>query len=144
MNDFNYGPVEFFVVAFEGDRPDPGVMAAIVDLTLSGTVRLLDLVIASRPDDDTVRVLEIDEAALFGDGPVVALEIQGLIGEEDIADALAPVEPGLSVAIAALELVWATTLAQRVAEAGGVVVRSERIPAPVVNELVELAAALEA
>ncbi|MBS1907197.1 MAG: hypothetical protein JST33_11655 [Actinobacteria bacterium] len=136
MTERLYGPLEFFVVAFEGDRPDPGVLSALRDATSSGTVRLLDLVIATPEENGGVRMLEITENALFGTEAPLTLEVQGLIGEEDVIEVLSPLEPGVSVAVVALELLWAADLAQRVALAGGTVVRSERIPAPVVNELV--------
>lgn len=136
MSDFEYGPVEIFVVEFEGDRPDAGVLEAILDLRRSDTLRLLDMVIASRLVDGTITMLELTEhaAGLGFDG--VGLEIQGLLGEDDIAEAIAPVAPGFSIAVVAFEHRWATTLAERLVAARGTVVRSERIPAAAVNQIV--------
>ena len=40
MTTFDYGPIEFYAVAFDGDKPGPGVLQAIDDLvevTVNGT-----------------------------------------------------------------------------------------------------------
>lgn len=131
---FDYGPVEVFVIEFEGDRPDPGVLDALRALSNDGTIRLLDLVIASRGADGSVVLSEITELA-GGGIEHVELGLQGLVSESDVAESLEAARPGLSVAIAAFEHCWATTLAERVAAARGTVVHAERIPAPAVNQL---------
>lgn len=140
MSTFEYGPVEIFVVEFEGARPDPGVFEAVLDLTRSGIVRLLDVVIAARQGDGSITIVEVSEEPDRLGLRDAELEIEGLLGEDDIAEAIEAIEPGFSVAVVALELTWAITLAERLAAARGRVVRSERIPAPIVNELVAAAA----
>lgn len=47
MTTFDYGPIEFYAIGFEGERPGPAVLQAIDDLVTSGTVNLLDLVFAT-------------------------------------------------------------------------------------------------
>ena len=63
----------------------------------------------------------------------------GITGEEDIAELVELVEPGSSAAIVALELLYARRLADRLAASGGVVLSAERIPAPIVNAVMDLA-----
>ncbi|MBV0895435.1 DUF6325 family protein [Microbacterium sp. NC79] len=136
MTTLNYGPVDIYVVEFPGTEPNPQVLSAVLDLTKTGTVRLLDIVIASRHDDGSVTLVEVteeDSQYVLGD---MTLEVQGLVGEDDIAEAIAPIAPGSSVAIVALEMTWALQLAQTLANAHGTVVRSERIPAPVINQII--------
>ena len=48
MTTFDYGPIEFYAIGFDGDRPGPGVLKAIDDLVVSGTVNVLDLVFVTR------------------------------------------------------------------------------------------------
>ncbi|SDG62487.1 DUF6325 family protein [Microbacterium pygmaeum] len=139
MAEFQYGPVELHLVGFEGDRPDPGVIAAIVELIEADIVRLLDFVIVSKAEDGTVTALEIeDETDRYGFGSVELAEI-GITGEEDIEELAELIPPGASAAIVAYELVWAKRLAESFAASGGSMLRSERIPAPIVNALVEAA-----
>ena len=136
---FEYGPVELHLVGFEGDRPDPGVIAAIVELIEAGAVRLLDFIIVSKSEDGEVTAVEIeDDSERYGFGTVELAEL-GIAGDEDIDELAELIPPGASAAIVAYELVWAKRLAESLALSGGVVLRSERIPAAVVNALVEAA-----
>ncbi|MBU4464560.1 MAG: hypothetical protein KKH75_01810 [Actinobacteria bacterium] len=139
MATFEYGPVELHLVAFEGDRPDAAVMQSIVELIDAGTVRLLDFTIVSKSESGDLTVTEIeDHAEDFGLGGVELAEI-GIAGDEDIEELSELIPPGTSAAIVAFELVWARQLAGRLAASNSFILRSERIPAPVVNELIALA-----
>ena len=138
MNDFRFGPAEFYLVGFEGERPDPTTFRALTDLVDSGVVRLLDFVLLSKSTSGEVEIVELDaegESLGFDDFEPIAA---GLAGEEDVealADALAP---GQSAAVVVLELAFARLLAQSLADAGGQVLRSERVPAPVVNAMMDI------
>lgn len=141
---FAYGPVDVYVVEFEGGELSPAVLDSLLELSASGTVRVVDLVVVTRDTGGSVHVTELrDGAANALSGIGLDLEIEGLIGEDDIAESIAGVSPGFGVAIVAIEMRWATTLASRLAAAEGRVVRAERIPAPLVDELVRTAAAGE-
>jgi uncharacterized membrane protein len=138
MTEFAFGPVELYLVGFEGDRPSPGVMSALLDLMDGGLVRLLDFVIVSKSDAGEVTVIEVegDEDYGFGDVELIAT---GITGDEDIDELAELIPPGGSAALVALEMAYARTLAERLADSGGVVLRSERIPAPIVNAVLEAA-----
>lgn len=137
MTDFEYGPVEFYLVGFEGSEPDPGTFRALRELVDGGTVRLLDFVVISRSADGEVDIESIDEQTASG---LAGAELfaSGLAGEEDILALAADVPPGRSAAIVVLELTYARELARRLSAAGGEVLRTERIAAPVVNALMEI------
>jgi Family of unknown function (DUF6325) len=133
MADFEYGPVELYLVGFEGDRPDEGTLDAIRDLVEAGEIRLIDLLVISREEDGSVLITEFDEVRDeygFGDIELAAI---GLVAEEDAQELAAGIPPGMSGALLAIELLWAKSLASRFAESGGIVLQTERIPAPVVN-----------
>lgn len=139
MVAFEYGPVELHLVGFEGDRPDPAVVAAIEELIEDGAVRLLDFIIVSKSEDGDITAIEIEEDDdRFGFGELVLAEL-GIAGDEDIEELAEMIPPGSSAAVIAYELVWAKQLAESFAASGSVMLRSERIPAPIVNQLVELA-----
>lgn len=139
MVEFRYGPVELYLVGFEGDRPDPGVIAALVEQLEGGLVRLLDFVIISKSDDGEITVTEVeDQTQEYGFGDVELAEI-GLAGDEDIEELAELIEPGTSAALVTLELLYARQLASRLAASGGVVLSAERIPAPVVNAILDAA-----
>jgi hypothetical protein len=139
MADFRYGPVELFLVAFEGERPSRGVIGALTELIETGVVRLLDFVIVSKSEDGEVSVTEIeDETEDYGFGGV-ELVASGLAGGEDIDEFAEMIPPGDSAALVVLELLYARHLASKLAASGGFVLRSERIPAPIVNAVVDAA-----
>ena len=138
MNDFRFGPAEFYLVGFEGDRPDPATFRALTDLISSGVVRLLDFVVLTKSEQGDIEILELDtDGGPLSLGDIIPIA-SGIAGEEDV-DALAElVPPGQSAAIVVLELSFARELAQKLAAAGGQVLRSERVPAPVVNAMMDI------
>ena len=131
MTTFDYGPIEFYAIGFEGERPGPGVLQAIDDLVASGTVNLLDLVFATRSEDGELTVLELSDT--IDDAGVPALDLAGLASEEDIADLTEGVPPGSSAAVLVVELLWAKAFAGALYDAGGMVLARHSIPAPLVN-----------
>lgn len=133
MAEFEYGPAEFIVASFEGERPGPDLVQAIVDLVETNTIRVLDLLFVSRSDDGEVTMLEFEEVADEYGFPELELEAVGIAGDEDVDDITDLLEPGTSGAILVLEHVWARNLASTFFAAGGSILHSERIPAPVVN-----------
>jgi len=135
MAEFEYGPIELYLIGFEGDRLDDGTVEALEELVEGGEIRLLDLVIVSREPDGSVRIVEIDDEGDSYGFSAIELEQTGLVGADDVDDFAPLIPEGMSAAIAAFELVWAKKLASRFAAGGGVVLSTERIPAPVVNEL---------
>ncbi len=133
MTEFEYGPVDLYLVGFEGDRPDEGTLEAIRELVAGGEIRLLDFLVVSREPDGSVQISEFEEIADdYGFG-VTELETIGLVGDEDVEEFAEQIPPGTSAALLAIELVWAKRLASRFAQSGGIVLTAERIPAPVVN-----------
>lgn len=137
MAQFTFGPVEFYLVGLDGDRPSPAVISALTELIDAGLVRLLDFVLISKSVDGDVTVTEVEEqAAEFGLGDV-DLDAIGITGDEDIEEFAAHLEPSTTAALVALEMAWAKRLAEKVAASGAEVLAVERIPAPVVNGLVD-------
>ncbi|MBW9094878.1 hypothetical protein JNB62_14390 [Microbacterium jejuense] len=130
MTDFDYGPIEFYAIGFEGDRPGPAVLQAIDDLVAAGTVNVLDLVFVRRSPEGELEILELSDTL---ESDVPTLDLEGLAGEEDILALADGLEPGTSAAILVIELLWAKAFASRLYEAGGAVIAREGVPAPIVN-----------
>ena len=131
MTTFDYGPIEFYAIAFEGDRPGPAVLQAIDDLVASGTVNVLDLVFARRSPEGELEVLELSDT--IDDGGAPSLDLAGLAGQDDILYLAENLQPGSSAAILVIELLWAKAFASALYDAGGAVIAREGIPAPIVN-----------
>ena len=131
MTEFDYGPIDFYLIGFSGHRPGPAVLEAIDDLVAEGIVNLLDLVFVSRAPDGELTVMELSDTT-DADG-VPALALPGLAGQEDIDAMAARVPPGASAAVLVVELLWAKRFAARLFDAGGFVVARDGVPAPLVN-----------
>lgn len=136
MSDFEYGPIEIFLIAFTGERPGPDVVDAMTKLMDSGVANLLDLVFVSRNLEGGLTVLEIDELKDQPGFSGLPLKEVGLIGEHDIAKFAEEIPPGTSAAALVIEHVWVKDFATALYAAGGELIGSERITAPVVNELI--------
>lgn len=130
MTDFDYGPIEFYAIGFEGDRPGPGVLKAVDDLVAAGTVNVLDLVFVRRSPEGELEILELSDTL---ESDVPTLDLEGLAGEEDILALADGLEPGTSAAILVVELLWAKAFASALYDAGGAVIAREGVPAPIVN-----------
>lgn len=137
MTEFRYGPVEYTLVGFEGERPGAAVVDALVDMLNTGYVRLVDLLLISKSDTGEVTVVEVEDDPDGLDLGDIALAASGITGEEDIAAFAELVPPGGSAALIAVELTYQRELASRFAASGAVVLQHERIPAPVVNALID-------
>lgn len=132
-----YGPVEFYLLSGQDTTPSPEVLASLLGLVNAGTIRILDYVTITKSADGTVSHNEVipEDGVAAVEG--LTLEIPGIAGEEDIEEHAKLLDAGSSAALVALELTWAAQLAKKVQESGAQVLSVERIPAPVVNALVD-------
>jgi hypothetical protein len=124
------GPIDFLVVEFPGSRMTGEGLPLLVDLVDRGIIRVLDLVFFTKADDGSVAVLEI--ADLDGDGTLDLAVFEGassgLLGEDDVNEAAAAVEPGSSAGLLVYENVWAAPFAAAIRRGGGQLVAQGRIP----------------
>lgn len=135
VSDRSYGPVEVLLVKFGSDRPDGRLVDALADTLQNEAVRLIDLVLISRNSNGEVTVEEIEDvSAEFGFG-TIELEASGIAGSEDIDELATQIPPGSAAAVVVIEHIWARKLASALVNSGGEVLGAERIPAPVVNDL---------
>jgi hypothetical protein len=139
--DLDYpGPIDYLVVEFPGNKMTGEGLPLLVDLVDRGIIRILDLVFVTKDADGNVAVAEI--ADLDGDGELDLAVFEGatsgLLGDDDIAEANAAIEPNSSAAILVYENSWAAPFANALRRGGAELVASGRIPTQ------EILAALEA
>jgi hypothetical protein len=137
--DSRFGPVDLYLLGLPKEKPDPAALAALTDLTESGLIRLLDLLLVSRSETGETTIIEAAEVPGAFEIDLAMLGATGLIGHDD-ADSLAAVIPaGRSALLVAVELVYQRYLAANTAASGAELLAYERIPAPVVNALLDAA-----
>ena len=130
------GPVEYMIVSFPGNRFTGEIRPALAKLVESNTIRIIDLAFVSKDADGEVAAFELsdlDEEVRRG-LEALGLEGSGFLGEEDLMDAAADLEPNSSAAMLLWEDVWAAELADALRGAGGELVALGRLPHEAVVE----------
>jgi uncharacterized membrane protein len=124
------GPVDYIVVEFPGNRMTGEAFPLLVDLVDRRLIRILDLVFIRKDEDGSVNALEI--ADLTGDGNLDLAVFEGaksgLLGDDDIEEAAAAVEPGNSAGLLIYENAWAAPFAAALRRSGAQLVASGRLP----------------
>lgn len=102
---------------------------ALRDLVNSGTLRILDLVVVTRDDDNTARVLEVTALDQVADMRSITPRMVGLLTQRDITLASLAIPAGTAGVVLVAEDQWARPLSAAAARAGGQIVAGERISA---------------
>ena len=124
-----HGPIDFVLLEFAGDKLTGEPAEALADLIERGVVRLYDLMVVSKEPDGSIRELEISESSAGGFN-VFAGARSGLLGDDDVSEAAAAMEPGTVAALIVYENAWAIPFVAAVRSGGGELIASTRIPAP--------------
>lgn len=141
------GPIELLAVGFPGSEFTGGILPEIDRLVGNGTITIVDAMVLVKNRDGSLDFLEIEQipenssmAALVG----LIDEVNGLISEEDLEEFAVALEPGDSAAMLAFEHTWFKPLRDELADSGGVLLASLRIPGLVVEEVLAAVAQAEA
>jgi hypothetical protein len=128
------GPIDYLVVEFPGNRMTGEGLPLLVDLVDRGLIRILDLTFIRKDVDGSVTGLEIGD--LTGDGELDLAVFEGassgLLGQDDLVEAAAALEPGNSAGVLIYENLWAAPFAAALRRGGAELVASGRIPVPAV------------
>jgi len=123
------GPVDYVVIEWPGKQPKGEVAPMIIDLVDRGLIRILDVALMVKAEDGSVAALDLGEingdSAGFGEFEGAST---GLIGQDDLQEAAAALEPGTSAAILVWENRWAAPIAVAIRRSGGQLAASGRIP----------------
>jgi uncharacterized protein DUF6325 len=129
------GPVDYMIVAFPGNEFRGEIAPALADLVDAGTIRIIDLAFVGKDTDGEIVAFELSDL----DPDVreglekVGIEVSGLFNEDDLMAAGEELEPNTSAALLVWENVWARDVAQKMRDAGGVLLDFERLPHEVVQ-----------
>ena len=124
------GPIDYLVMEWPGDQPVTGeVMPRLLDLVDRGIIRILDLAFIVKDEDGTVTAMDLVELAQASEGlaPFEGVS-SGLIGQDDLEEAAAAVEPGTVAGVLVWENRWAAPVAAALRRSGGDLVATGRIP----------------
>ena len=140
MTQLDVGPIDYLAVEFPQARADGRGLAALLDLTDRGIVRILDLVVAMVDEGGGFRIVELTDLDGDGDLDLAVFEgaRSGLLSDEDIEESASLITRGNAVALIVYENTWAGPFVTAMRNVGAEVVASGRIPAD------DVIAALEA
>jgi Family of unknown function (DUF6325) len=129
------GPVDYMIVAFPGNQFRGEVAPELARLVENGTIRVIDLAFVGKGADGKVVAFELmDLEPEVREGfEQAGVEINGLFNEDDLMAAGEELEPNTSAALLVWENVWARDIAQKLRDAGGVLLDFERLPHDVVQ-----------
>jgi Family of unknown function (DUF6325) len=129
------GPVDYMTVAFPGNEFKGEIAPALADLVESGTIRIIDLAFVGKSQSGEVVAFEltdIDPEVQKG-FEKLGIEVTGLFNEDDLMSIGERLEPNMSAALLLWENVWARDVAQKMRDAGGVLLDFQRLPHAVVQ-----------
>jgi hypothetical protein len=135
------GPVDYLIVAFPGNEFRGEIAPALGDLVEAGTIRIIDVAFVGKDSEGDIVAFELtDLDPEVQEGfEKAGVEVNGLFSEEDLIAAGEELEPNSSAALLVWENVWARDVAQKMRDAGGVVLDFERLPHEVVQAAREAA-----
>jgi hypothetical protein len=123
------GPIDYIVLEWPAQQPTGEVAPLIIDLVDRGIIRVLDIAFLAKGEDGSVAALDLGTLNGAGSGfEEFEGASSGLLGDEDLEEAAAALEPGTSAAILVWENRWAAPVAVAVRKSGGQLVASGRIP----------------
>ena len=124
------GPIDYMVLEWAGDQPVTGeVMPLLLDLVDRGIIRILDIAFMVKDADGSVAAMDFAEVAQQSAG-LTDFEgaSSGLLGQDDLDEAAAALEPGTVAAVLVWENRWAAPVAVALRRSGGQLVATGRIP----------------
>ncbi|MFF0433541.1 DUF6325 family protein [Streptomyces sp. NPDC004327] len=130
-DDFeDMGPVDYLVIEFPGNRMTGEAFPMLLDLVDRGIVRILDLLFVRKDEDGSVVALELRDLDADGDFDLSVFEgsSSGLLGQDDLDEAGAALQPGNAAGILVYENLWAAPIARALRRSGAQLVAGGRIP----------------
>jgi len=140
-------PIELLVIGFPDNDFGGGALAELETLVEDGVITVVDALLIVKEEDGTVDFLELDQ--IDAGLEVAALnrfltEGNGLLGDEDVAEFAAALEPGSSAAALVFEHTWFKPLRDELVNSGGILLANMRVPGLVVDEVLAAVAEIEA
>jgi hypothetical protein len=140
------GPIDVILLEAKRENLTGEAGAALLDLVDQGIVHIYDLVLLEKDADGTFSGIELTdlEADMLGGFAAFAGARSGLLGDDDLAAAADAMAPGTVAALIVYENAWAVPFVAAARRAGAELVASTRIPANVINDVLDELEAAEA
>ena len=139
------GPLEYLLVAFEGNKFSGEVLAALHDAQEKGTIRVIDLIVIKKDEQGNLSAFELselseEEARPFG---FLAGNLMSIFEPDDVELTAAEMPNNSAAALLLIEDTWAIPLKEAIIRAGAVA-RTGGLVAYEVQKAIEAEIAAEA
>ena len=134
------GPIEILVVEFPGNKFTGEIMPALNDLVDSETISIVDGLFVMKDAEGSITYSEFAELGANVDATALTQVIattNGLLSDDDVQELAAKLDDNCSAAILVFEHTWIKPLRNAIANSGGILVDTVRIPGMVVEEVLE-------
>jgi len=140
------GAVDYAVVEFPAGAShfDGEMVAELLALVDAGTIRVIDILIIAKGEDDTLEVAELSDIAELGPLQVLEAELAEFLAEDDVVHLAAAMEPGSVAGVIIWENLWAAPLGSAIRRSGGQLIADGRIPIQAIISAISADDALEA
>jgi len=135
------GSVEYVAIGFPGNNFTGEIIPAMRELVEKNVVRILDLAFIRKDENGNIDAVELSALDPRDREQYSGLEPSnvGLLNEDDITSIGDALEPNSSAGLIVWENLWSARFAEAVERADGVLLATQKIPAPVVKEALEYA-----
>ena len=136
MSNSEAGPIDVVMLRFPGNQFNGRIGPALADLVVDGVVRVVDLLFVFKDSDGVVGSIELGDLGPELEPSFVDIDGQfggGLLDAEDVDEVGALLDPNSSVAVVAIENMWAIPFIEAVRSAGGELIDQARVPSEVVS-----------
>lgn len=124
-----YGPVDFVLLEFTGNRLTGKAADEVLRLVDTGIISLYDALFIGKSAEGEVYALDLATGAADGDGfQELTGARSGLLGDEDVSAAAEAMQPGSLAVLIVYENTWAVPFVKAAREAGGELIATARIP----------------
>jgi Family of unknown function (DUF6325) len=138
------GPLEFVMVAFEGNRFSGQILSELRAAQEKGIIRVIDLLVIKKDEQGGVMALELsdlseEEARPFG---FLAGDLLSIFEPDDVEATASQLPNNSAAGLLLIEHYWAVPLKEAILNAGAIA-RAGGLVAPAVVEMIEAEIAAE-
>jgi Family of unknown function (DUF6325) len=141
-----HGPIDFLLLQVPPGADTTAMGEALFEIVNRGIVRIYDLLIIRKEADGSFSGIDLNDLSSAGLGGFTAFAgaQSGLLSDDDLHEAAGVMDPGSLAALFIYENSWAIPFVGAALDAKAEVIATERIPATVVMEVLDLLEAAEA
>ena len=116
------GPLEYLMVAFEGNRFSGEVLTALHDAQEKGIIRVIDLIVLKKDEQGNLMALELSELSVEEARPFgfLAGNLMSIFEPEDVELTAKEMPNNSAAALLLVEDTWAIPLKEAILRAGAV------------------------